>query len=708
MTRNEAKERIAKLRKSINHHRYLYHVLDRQEISDAALDSLKHELQNIEHEFPDLITPDSPTQRVGGAPLDKFEKTRHDPPMLSLEDVFLESEFHAWVERIKKYAGSGKRNWEFFGEAKFDGLAVSLKYRGGIFMEGSTRGDGILGENVTQNLTTVESIPLSLSVHAQANDVRKRFPRIERAMREKEFEVRGEVIITKKIFEEINRAQKKHGGHAYANPRNLAAGSIRQLDPAITQSRRLVFLAYDLITDVGQKYHSEGHLILEALGFKTDRMARILASMEDAFAYRKEIEKRREKLPYHIDGIVVTVNDTRLFERLGVVGKAPRGTIAFKFAAVEATTRVQDIQVQVGRTGVLTPVAHLEPVHIGGVTISRATLHNMDEIKRLGVKTGDTVVVGRAGDVIPDVRAVLKDLRTGKEKAFHMPKECPVCGSAIARKAGEVAYRCANKNCPALKREGLYHFVSKKAFDIDGLGPKTVDALLDQGLIQDAADLFELEEGDLVPLERFGEKSALNLVQAIHARKHVSLQRFLFALGILHVGEETALVLAKQVQAKFKMQSQPEADPPLAEKCKMKELIDIFKKMLIDDLQRIPDIGPKVAESIYSWFHNKHNLAFLEKLDKRGITATLPELRVTSYELLNKTFVFTGELETLARDEVKNKVRVIGGNVTESVSKKTDYVVAGENPGSKLEKAKKLGVKILNEKEFLRLIKNES
>ena len=408
------------------------------------------------------------------------------------------------------------------------------------------------------------------------------------------------------------------------------------------------------------------------------------------------MEQRRERLPYHIDGLVVTVNDARLFRRLGVIGKAPRGAIAFKFAPQEATTRVQAIHVQVGRTGVLTPVAHLEPVLIGGVMVSRATLHNEDEIERLGVKIGDTVVVGRAGDVIPDVREVLKDLRTGKEKNFHMPKKCPVCKSAVERKSGEAAYRCANKQCPALKREGLYHFVSKKAFDIDGLGPKIIDALLDQGLIQDAADLFDLQEGDLAPLERFGEKSASNLVKAIQEKKHIVLLRFLYALGILHVGEETALALVSQVQAKFKMKSS---------KCKIKELIYIFKKISIDDLQKIPDIGPKVAESIYSWFHDKHNLAFLDKLEKAGIAVALPALSAKIHTLQDKTFVFTGELEHLARDEAKEKVRALGGDTSESVSQKTDYVVAGENPGSKREKARKLRVKIISEHEFMNLLK---
>ncbi len=677
-------------------------MLDRQEISDAALDSLKHELKKLEDEFPDLITPDSPTQRVGGEPLDAFKKTHHDPPMLSLEDVFSEEEFSAWLERVQKYAGHlPNARWELFGEAKFDGLAVSLVYQNGILVEGSTRGDGVTGENVTQNLRTIESIPLSLEVHAAA-EVARQFPNLERDAAKKTIEVRGEVIITKDAFTRINKEQaEKHAAgeknaRQYANPRNLAAGSIRQLDSAITQSRQLVFFAYDLVTDLGQKFHSEDHLIMKALGFKVDTAARIFSNSEEVFAFRKEMEQRRERLPYHIDGLVVTVNDARLFRRLGVIGKAPRGAIAFKFAPQEAATRVQAIHVQVGRTGVLTPVAHLEPVLIGGVMVSRATLHNEDEIERLGVKIGDTVVVGRAGDVIPDVREVLKDLRVGKEKTFHMPTKCPVCERMVERKNGEAAYRCANKQCPALKREGLYHFVSKKAFDIDGLGPKIIDALLDQGLIQNAADLFNLQEGDLAPLERFGEKSASNLVKAIQEKKHIVLPRFLYALGILHVGEETALVLSREIARKNRI---------MKRELRIMGIEKIIKAYSIEDLQAIADIGPIVAESIYSWFHDKHNLAFLDKLEKAGIAVALPALSAKIHTLQDKTFVFTGELEHLARDEAKEKVRALGGDTSESVSQKTDYVVAGENPGSKREKARKLGVRIIDEREFLRLLK---
>lgn len=706
MMKNRAWERIERLRKSINHHRYLYHILDRQEISDAALDSLKHELKQLEDAFPDLITLDSPTQRVGGKPLAAFEKTQHDPPMLSLEDVFSEEEFSAWQERITKTIGSRTsdrrksdfryRLPEFFGEMKFDGLAVSLKYRNGVFVEGSTRGDGEIGEDVTQNLRTIESIPLSLQMHSP--QVKTKFPKLEKMIRHGEVEVRGEAIITKKTFEEINKDKQKKGEKLYANPRNLVAGSIRQLDPTITASRNLAFFAYGISSDIGQKTHSDVHEILIALGFKSDETARICASPKEVAVYRGEIEKKRERLPFHIDGIVVMVNDNSVFWRLGVVGKAPRGAVAFKFAPVEATTRMLDIHVQVGRTGVLTPVAYLEPVQIGGVTISRATLHNMDEIQRLGVKIGDTVVVGRAGDVIPDVRAVLKDLRTGKEKAFHMPKKCPVCEAVVERNKGEVAYRCTNKKCPALRCEGLYHFVSKKAFDIDGLGPKTIDVLLDQELIQDAADLFDLTQGDLVPLERFGEKSVSNLLNAIQMHKRVSLPRFLYALGIFHVGEEMALLLAKELGAKYEIRDT---------KYSISKLTKKFEKLTINDFKNVAGIGPKVAQSIFSWFHNKYNVAFLDKLDKAGIQVSSfpPKADLSQADRLQgQTFVFTGELMGVTREEAKEKVRLLGGDVSESVSKKTSYVVAGENPGSKFDKAKKLGVEIINEQQFLRLV----
>jgi DNA ligase (NAD+) len=682
MNAQEAKKRIEKLKKEISHHRYLYHVLDREEISDAALDSLKHELKILEDAFPQWVTPDSPTQRVSGKPLKEFKKVTHARPMLSLEDAFSLEELQAWFERISKVATIPEN---FFCEVKFDGLAISLMYEKGILQEASTRGDGRVGEEVTQNIKTIESVPLSLNVKSA-------------------FEVRGEVVMTKKVFEEVNRAQEKAGLKTYANPRNLAAGSVRQLDPAITRSRKLEFYAYDLFGDEAPATHAEKHVFLKKLGFKTDRFAKKTARVRDVEHFHNAIEERREKLPYHIDGIVVTIHAVSDFEKLGVVGKAPRGAIAYKFALAEATTRVKDIIVQVGRTGVLTPVAMLEPVEIGGVTVSRATLHNKDQIKKLGIKIGDTVIVGRAGDVIPEVRKVLVNLRTGKEHAFRFPAKCPVCSHVIKEDASGILVRCTNRACPALQQEALYHFVSKQAFDIDGLGPKIIDALGDNGLIQDAADLFLLKEGDLVPLERFGEKSAKNLVEAIDKAKTVVLPRFLVALGILHVGEETAQLFAQQIIDKIKSPAFAKASAGRQKsKIKIKELLSVVKDFSLEELEQIPDVGPIVAKSIYAWFHDEHALALLKKFEKIGIVLTIPVYLKAgrAKPLKGLTFVFTGELESMTRDEAKEKVRVRGGRASESVSPKTSFVVAGANPGSKYDDAKKFNIPILSEKQFL-------
>lgn len=676
MNAREAKKRIEKLKKEINYHRYLYHVLDRQEISDAALDSLKHELQKLEEEFPRLITSDSPTQRIGGEPLKKFKKVAHARPMLSLGDVFSPEELRAWRERISKIA---KIKEDFFCEVKFDGLAISLMYEKGLLQEASTRGDGRVGEEVIQNIKTIEAIPLVLAGQ-------------ERAERyyQGTLEVRGEVVMTKKVFEEVNRQQKKAGLKIYANPRNLAAGSIRQLDPAITRSRKLEFYAYDLFGDEVLNTHAKKHAILKKLGFKTDPLAKESASLQGIESFHDMIEKRREHLSYHIDGIVITVNAVRDFEKLGIVGKTPRGAVAYKFALQETTTKIKDIIVQVGRTGVLTPVAVLDPIEIGGATVSRATLHNKEQIKKLGIKIGDTVIVGRAGDVIPEVRKVLPNLRTGHERTFYFPTKCSVCGHAIKEDASGVLVRCINRHCPALRQEALYHFVSKQAFDIDGLGPKIVDALLDQGLIQDAADLFALKEGDLIPLERFGEKSAKNLVEAIGNAKKITLPRFLVALGILHVGEETAQLLAGRVIGQIQ-------NP------RIKSLISVIQNFSAEKLENIPDVGPIVAKSIYEWFREERNIALLKKFDHAGIVLTVPAYLKTgkAKPLKGSTFVFTGELESMTREEAKEKVRARGGDVSESVSQKTSFVVAGLNPGSKYDDAKKFGVPILSEKEFI-------
>src|SRR3989344_5124898 len=659
MTKSEAKEREGKLKKLIDKYRYQYHVLNKLEISEEALDSLKHELKKLEDEFPDLVTADSPTQRVAGKPLKEFKKIRHQTKMMSLEDVFSEEEFSEWLTRIKKLAPQGK--FEFYAEPKFDGLALSIVYENGILKYAATRGDGETGEDVTQNVRTIESVPLGIDANGRV-------------------EIRGEAIITKKNFEAINKMQKKKKAQIYANTRNLAAGSLRQLDQKITASRRLDFFAYDLL-GLDFKNHSEEHKELRDLGFKTGGDLEVFCKKpEEVFKHYKKIAEKREKLPYNIDGLVVSVDSNDLFKKLGVVGKAPRGAIAFKFAPKETTTKVEGIAVQVGRTGALTPVAILKPVEIGGVTVSRATLHNEDEIKRLGVKIGDSVIVGRAGDVIPDIRKVLKELRTRREREFNMPKHCPVCKKPIEKKEGEVQAKCVNKFCPAMHREGLYHFVSRKAFNIDGLGPKILNAFLDHGLIQDASDIFELKEGDIAPLERFGEKSAENLVEAIKSSRKITLARFLYALGILHVGEETAIDLAEHFGS-----------------------LEKLEHMSKENLESIPNIGEVMAESVYGWFRDERNKNFLKKLLKY-IDIENPKKKKPG-KLAGKTFVFTGEMESMSRDEAKAKVRELSGDPSETVSKNTDYVVVGENPGSKYARAQKLGVKIIDEKEFLKMIK---
>lgn len=675
MTKPEAKERIEKLKNLINKYRRSRLILNKELISSEAEDSLKKELFDLEQEFPDLVTPDSPTQRVGGAPLKEFKKVRHmvagrPVRMNSLNDAFSLEDMRAWLERLEKTLGSVPRG--FYCDPKMDGLAIELVYAKGLLAQASTRGDGDIGEDVTQNIRTVESIPLSLTGPDIPDEV----------------VVRGEVFLTTKEFQRINKEQAKAGEKIYANPRNLVAGSIRQLDPSITASRRLSFYAYAFVGS-GIATHAAEYQRLNELGIPTNPEGRVCPASRDLAERDKilnEIEKfyhdiaeRRGKLSYEIDGIVVSVNDNTLMERAGIIGKAPRGAVAYKFAPQEAETIVEDIVVQVGRTGVLTPVAFLRPVNVGGVMVSRATLHNLDEIKRLGVKIGDTVIVGRAGDVIPDVKKVLVDLRTGREKDFHMPKNCPVCGQPIQQAQGQVAYRCVNEDCPAIKREAIYHFISRRALDMDGIGPKIIDQLMDAALIKDAADLYSLKKEDLLNLDRFAEISASNAIESIHARKSVPLSRFIYALGIPHVGEETAFTLAKRFGSfeKFRMASQAE-------------------------LQAIEDIGPVVSDSIVDWFSHGYNKKLLDKFRRSGLK--IESEKLGSRKLEGKTFVLTGTLESLSRDQAKERIRGHGGDVSSSVSKETDFVVAGAEPGSKYDKAEKLGVKILDEKEFIKML----
>ena len=682
MTKSEAKERIEKLKKAINHHRYLYHVLDRQEISDAALDSLKRELYLLEQQYPELIAPDSPTQRVAGKPLKGFKKVEHAILMLSIDDIFSEKELHEWEDYLKRLEPD--KTFEYFCEQKIDGFSVSLIYKDGVLSIGSTRGSGKAGEDVTQNLKTIESIPLNLrNPKSEILNPKQISNSFEFRASKLEFppallEVRGEVYMDKNDFEKLNKELVKKGQKPFANPRNLAAGSIRQLDPKVAASRPLKFMAWDLITDFGQKKHSEEHQILKQLGFKTEE-GRICQDTAKITGYWQEIAKKRENLPHQIDGVVISVNQNALFERFGVVGKSPRGIRAFKFSPEQAATRVIDIKTQVGRTGVLTPVAVLEPTEVGGVIISRATLHNEDEIKRLGIKIGDTVIVGRAGDVIPDIIKVLPELRTGKEKEFRMPSECPVCGSKVIRPEGEVRHVCTNSKCSAVQRENFCHFVSRPAFDILGLGPKIIDKLIEEGLIFNQADIFKLKYDDLLGLKRFAEKSAKNIIDSIQKSKEVSLSRFIYALGILHVGEETAFSLAQYFAS-----------------------LNELKKSSKEYLERIPDIGKVVAKSIYSWFQSKINQKLADDLLEAGVKITAqPKI---GKSLAGKTFVLTGSLESLSRNEAHKKIRMLGGSPSSSISKETDYLVAGNEPGLKLDKADKLGVKVIGENEFLTML----
>jgi len=691
MNKVQAKDRIHRLKKTIDRHRYLYHVLDRQEISDEALDSLKHELSLLEARYPDLVTRDSPTQRVGGEPLDRFEKVEHSVPMLSIEDIFSEKELQDWEEYVKRLLGG---QWEYFAELKVDGLAIALRYQHGVLVSGATRGNGRVGEDVTQNIKTIESIPLKLQnpKHEIRNpkqilNNKFKIPNgFEFRISNFEFppallEVRGEVYIEKRDFEKFNVERTKQGEQQFANPRNLAAGSIRQLDPKLAASRPLKFIAYDMVTDANQRLHSEEHEMLRAIGFKTDRTAKVCANIQEVCEHWKDMEKKREALPFQVDGIVVNINDNAAFEKLGVAGKSPRAIRAMKFVGKQATTKIADVKFQVGRTGAVTPVAVLEPVQLYGVTVSHATLHNEDEIKKLAVKIGDTVVVERAGDVIPAVVKVLPELRDGKEKSFRMPSQCPSCAARLTRPEGEAIWRCRNPNCRAQQREFLYHFVSKKAFDIRGLGPKIIDRLVEEHLISDPSDIFELQAGDLAPLERFAEKSASNIISAIERSKRIPLSRFLYSLGIRHAGEETAIDLSEHFGSVEKLQ-----------------------RATKEELESVRGVGSVVAESIESWFRSKTNQKLIEVLVKAGVTIENPQPMPKGKKLKRLVFVLTGSLTAISREEAKEKIRLLGGEVSDSVSRATAYLVVGEKPGSKLNKAQRLGVKTIGEQEFLSLL----
>lgn len=671
MNKTDAKARIDKLKTLIEKYRFAYHVEDKSLVSDAVNDSLKHELQILENEYPEFVTADSPTQRVGGKPLDKFQKVPHRHPMLSLVDAFSFDELKDWQTRNQKIIAD---QFEYFCELKMDGLAVSLIYENGVLVLGATRGDGKIGEDVTKNLKTIEAIPLKLSQDISV-------------------EVRGEVYMSKKVFENLNLEYKKAGKSSLANPRNAAAGSIRQLNPKISASRHLDFVAWDLLFHPAGgmgKTHEADHQLLKNLGFKTLSQNRVCHTLSDIEKFVKAIDQTREKLPYQIDGIVVVVNDNIVREKLGVVGKAPRGMIAYKFAPEEATTVVENIIVQVGRTGTLTPVAVLTPVLVAGSTVSRATLHNEDEIRKKDIRVGDTVIVHKAGDVIPEIEKVILELRSTKSSAFTFPKTCPKCGGKVVREEGKAAYKCLNKKCFIIQRRALAHFVGRLSFNMVGLGPQILNRFLDEGLISDAADLFKLKEGDILPLDRFDKKSAQNIIATIQTHKEIELAKFIYALGIPNVGEETANDLADAVTAKRKTLN-------------AKEILKIIIDTKLEDWQEIPDIGPIVAQSIFDYFQAKENQNLIERLFLAGVKIKFAQK--INQKLSGLSFVFTGGLEAMSRNAAKEKVRNLGGETAESISKNINYLVAGADAGSKLNRAKSLNVKILSEKEFLELIK---
>ena len=662
------KKEAEKLREDIRHHEYLYYVVDGPEISDAAFDQLMNRLKEMEAAHPDLITPDSPTVRVGGTPREGFQTVRHARAMLSLDNAFSYDALRDWDRRVRQ--GSGHEDIEYIAEHKFDGLSISLQYQDGVLVRGVTRGDGTTGEDVTPNVKTIRSIPLSVDAAV-----------LKKSKLGATFEVRGEILMTRKAFEAMNRQQEQTGGKIFVNPRNAAAGAVRVLDPSITASRNLDFFAYYLFVDGRVPYakHSDSLETLKQLRFRASSDWKLCSGIEKVIEYCTDWDEKREKLPYEIDGVVIKVNSTGLQSELGFTSKAPRWAIAYKYPARQETTVVNDIIVQVGRTGTLTPVAVLQPVQVGGVTVSRSTLHNMDEIERLDLHIGDTVLVERAGEVIPHVLKVVKD---GKDrKPFRMPKNCPVCGSTIHRAEGEVAYRCVNAACPAKLKESLQHFAGRHAMNIDGLGEKIVDQLVEQKLVKDVADLYALKVEKVAGLERMAQKSAQNLVQEVQSSKKNPLSRLIFALGMRFVGERTGQLLAEHFSTLEELEAAKQ-----------------------EELEQVPEVGPKVAESIVEFFSEAANRKLVKKLRDAGVRPTAEKREVKSQKLAGKSFVFTGGLANRSREDAGELVQQHGGKVSGSVSKKTDYVVVGADPGSKYDKAKELGVTVLTEGEFEKLL----
>jgi DNA ligase (NAD+) len=668
---NPAK-RAAKLRELINEYRYHYHVLNKSIMSEAAADSLKHELSQIEAAHPELITADSPTQRVAGEPLPQFKKIRHSTRMLSLNDVFSEEEFIAWVERVKKQAGVS--DFDFFMDLKMDGLACAIVYENGVLVQGVTRGDGFVGEDVTMNIRTIESVPLRLRDSKKAASFLKG-----------RTEIRGEIVMYKDQFKKLNDAREKQGLPKFANPRNLAAGTIRQLDPKLVAARPLQFHAYDLLRQNSAEV-TDNQFVYETireLGLIANVHAKTVKNPKNVLKFASLWEKKRMDLPFNTDGLVVKVNDRKLYRRLGVVGKAPRGAVAYKYPAEQSTTKVKDIFVSIGRTGSATPVALLEPVVVAGSTVQMATLHNESEVRRKDIRVGDTVIVQKAGDVIPEVVRPLAELRDGTEKKFVMPTHCPDCNTKLVKaKAEEAVWRCPNNACPSRSWKQIQHYTSKDAVDIEGLGEKNVIALIKAGLIKDAADIYTIKKEDLLKLERFAEISASKLVNAIQDKKHPPLPRFIYGLGIRHIGTQTAIDLATHFRTLNKLSDST-----------------------IEELSNVEGIGKVVAEALVEWFGEPPNKKLLEKFEKLGV---VPEsAKEVKGPLSGKNLVVTGSLDSMSREEAAERIRSLGGTFQSSVGKETDYLVVGANVGaSKLAKAEKIGTRQIDENAFLKLIDN--